>query len=1136
MRRMKYYNLTISLIVFSLIFMANPGVADDTCVFSVTADDVPPNIVLLLDNGAEMEQAIWHSAYDNSTDYTPGVAGEVDVVPDGAAGNGFFNPNGYGITSHGGRYYLVRILDTLLLDSYSNGLGADISDAVLLEGTWTINGRTITLPAKPATTEVDGIIDKATNIRYSKNYLNWLFFAQDSGGNPLYDGSALQHKTRFYYAKKAIMTVSKLASNQANFGIYNFANDEGASSVQPLGMVVNTPLAALPADNTLDSAFTNNVNTMGTVTYSPLAEGLATVGGYYASSSSHIVGVYCQKSFIIIVTPGVSSEDQGVNGPSYEPNQFSDADDGDGDIGEGNIKADSTTYTIPVNQNGSTQLDDVAHYLYTHDIPQYAGAEGFQNVSTYTVGFMGDQISNLFLTNTSNNGNGNKNLYDTSDEEYGKYHFTAEEPDTLSGKLLAAVNDILSKTSTFTAPVVPVTRTTSGNRIYMAFFKPGEENFWEGNVTKFGLSNDNEIIGTDDELATWPNGAMKDGAMPYWATKDWANDDRSPDPATNGIRYENRNIYTYLGNTALTDASNAFNSTNIFITAAMLGNPTDVTVNGNTVTGKDKVIYYVRGADVFDEDSDGSTIGVAAGDTAENRAIITGDILHSEPKVVRYNDSTTMVYFGANDGMLHAVLDSDGTEAWAFIPPDQLHRLKDMVEGTGHQYYVDSSPKAYITDVNKNGEVDGIDQVILVCGERKGGTGYFALDVTDPTAPEFKWRINQYDDSTAGPVPPAAAPTVISELGETWSEPQFGLVKTASGVDTNVLFVGGGYSSDNSKGKTVLAIDVITGAVVKQFTSGMTYSFPSTVSVIDEDDDGYVDKVYAGDLNGQMWRFANFNNPDDGSALTFPQCNEIIDHASYPWTGQVFFKTDDRGINSRNFFYGPSVTLEKGYDLVFMGTGDRENACCNNVFPTECSSSEPDILCAVKDAHSSTTIIGERDVAGILYAKELVDLTDPSDTPPNLGDPESDVDGNGFYDKGWYIRMVDDSNSAVGEKVLSESTVFYKVFYITTFTPNDDPCMPGGEGKLYALSYLTGGAVMDFDNDDANDRSVILGGGIPSKPVMVIRDGGDTNLLISVGSTNPDDESEDVAAGVLVIDPVVPKINFFYLWWRELFN
>lgn len=78
-----------------------------------------------------------------------------------------------------------------------------------------------------------------------------------------------------------------------------------------------------------------------------------------------------------------------------------------------------------------------------------------------------------------------------------------------------------------------------------------------------------------------------------------------------------------------------------------------------------------------------------------------------------------------------------------------------------------------------------------------------------------------------------------------------------------------------------------------------------------------------------------------------------------------------------------------------------------------------------------------------------------------------------------------------------------------------------------------------LDKKEMNAReisqTVIIGGGIPSKPVMVIRDSG-INLLISVGSTNPDDESEDVAAGVLVIDPVVPDVNFFYLWWRELLN
>ncbi|MBW2643125.1 MAG: hypothetical protein JRC89_07075, partial [Deltaproteobacteria bacterium] len=414
---------------------------------------------------------------------------------------------------------------------------------------------------------------------------------------------------------------------------------------------------------------------------------------------------------------------------------------------------------------------------------------------------------------------------------------------------------------------------------------------------------------------------------------------------------------------------------------------------------------------------------------------------------------------------------------------------------------MDSTPKIFFYDDNKNGvlETGDGDKVILVCGQRKGGTSYFALDVTNPDDPQYLWGVSQYDDNEAGTLElqnitgtfqdnvalsgssggaavvngtidgtfldydsltnnfavgetvtdgtsngdivsisedaPYFAPptTVISELGETWSEPQFGLVKTASG-DTHVLFVGGGYSSDNSKGKTVLAIDVITGAVVKQFTSGMIYSFPGTVSVIDEDGDGYVDKVYAGDLGGQMWRFASFADPENpDETLAFPECNEIIDYTDHEWTGQVFFQTDEN--HSRKFFYPPSITLEKGYDLVFMGTGDRENACCNNVSPTECSSSEPDILCAVKDTHSPDTIIGEQDISGTLYAKDLLDVTDPSDTPPNLNDPTGDVDGNG-PDQGWYIRLVDDSDSAVGEKVLAESTVFYKVFYITTFTPN----------------------------------------------------------------------------------------------------
>ena len=656
-------------------------------------------------------------------------------------------------------------------------------------------------------------------------------------------------------------------------------------------------------------------------------------------------------------------------------------------------------------------------------------------------------------------------------------------------------SDILSRTSTFMAPVVPAIKTTSGDKIYVAFFRHGKGNFWEGNVAKYGISSDNQIVGANGHPAAWPNGAMKNDAVPFWATIDWADVTKS-----NYIHNSNRNIYTYLS--SLTQ----FESTNANLTAAILGNPT-----GNTAD----IINYVRGADVLDEDGDS--------DVTENRSIITGDVLHSEPSIFqyRYADGTskTMVYFGANDGMLHAVLDvtessgasptvtSHGTEEWAFIPPDQLPRLKEMIEGFGHQSYVDATPRIYFKDIDGDGVVDSGDgdKVILVCGARKGGTGYFALNVTDPSTPQYLWRINRYNDSALGWAVPT---TVVAELGETWSDPKFGIVKTTDGdtTGTPVFFIGGGYSSNNSSGKVVIAVEVLTGVVVKKFTTGMNYSFPSSVLVIDENDNGFVDKVYVGDLGGQMWRFASFvdsgNNP-----LAFPNCNENINS----WTGQVFFKTDDN--NSRKFFYPPSVTLEKGYDMVFLGTGDRENACCNNS-NNVCSFAGPDIIAAVKETHSLTTIVSETD---------LVDVTDSTATPPNLA-----------VDQGWYIRLVDDNGNAVGEKVLAEGTVFNKTFYITTFTPNNDPDVPGGVGKLYALSYITGAAVLDFDNDTNLERISTIGGGIPSKPVTLISRTG-IKLLISVGSINPDTSNPSLGAGVKNIDPLLPPVNFFYRYWREVF-
>ena len=514
--------------------------------------------------------------------------------------------------------------------------------------------------------------------------------------------------------------------------------------MQPLGLVVSSdPLEPDWNDNVLDANYVNNINNMGTVTYSPLAEGLAECRRIFQLAVLRGgLMAYCQKQFVIVVSPGASSEDQAMAANSV-PAILSDYDV-DGFVGDSAIIfEDEMAYAIPTNQNGSTYLDDVAYYLYSNDIVGYIN--GLQNIMTYTVGFMASDASNLFLINTSNNGNGNVNLYDTSDAEYGDYHFSADNPAALSTQLLAAITDIISRNTTFTAPVVPVTRTTSGNRIYLALFKPTATSFWEGNVVKFGLNSNSAVVDKNGDPATYDNGAIREDVEPYWATEEWADPTKD-----NYIHNQFRNIYTYLGSSnILSHATNAFVTTNSSINSGLLGKP------ASTVS---ELVNFIRGGDVFDEDGDM--------DTTENRAVITGDVLHSEPVVVEYNSSTRYVFFGANDGMLHAVDDSDGSESWAFIPPDLLPNLKNLLEGTGHQNFVDSSPKVYTRDVNRNGIIEGdgdedgdglqddmdgdgdidsddADRVILVCGERKGGTGYFALDITYPTAPVYLWRINQ---------------------------------------------------------------------------------------------------------------------------------------------------------------------------------------------------------------------------------------------------------------------------------------------------------------------------------------------------------------------------------------------------------
>ena len=219
-----------------------------------------------------------------------------------------------------------------------------------------------------------------------------------------------------------------------------------------------------------------------------------------------------------------------------------------------------------------------------------------------------------------------------------------------------------------------------------------------------------------------------------------------------------------------------------------------------------------------------------------------------------------MVYVGANDGMLHGFDAGNGAtkgqEKLAFIPSavfGNLHELTKPNYPFNHKFFVDGTPTM--------GDVfyAGAWHTLLVGGLNKGGQSIYALDITNPgsfsegnASSIFRW---EYTDA---------------DLGYTYSRPA--IAKMANGRWAAIF--GNGYNNStpgtpapiSTTGRAYLyVVDVQTGVqIAKIDTLAGSVGTPNglaTPAVVDINGDHVVDYVYAGDLQGNMWKF-NLSNPD----------------------------------------------------------------------------------------------------------------------------------------------------------------------------------------------------------------------------------------------------------------------------------
>jgi type IV pilus assembly protein PilY1 len=514
----------------------------------------------------------------------------------------------------------------------------------------------------------------------------------------------------------------------------------------------------------------------------------------------------------------------------------------------------------------------------------------------------------------------------------------------------------------------------------------------------------------------------------------------------------------------LSDPANQVKTTNRAIDDALLGvgNAGDPT--------REALIDFARGVDVTDTNQNGNL--------AETRQSM-GDPLHSKPVSVIYGPTLdqALIFFATNDGYLHAIDPGTGIEQWAFVPPEflgDLAALYDNESSASKHYGIDGDMKIQ-TSADSDGiiDADAGERVYLYFGLRRGGTFYYALDVTNPNQPQFMWRLD------AGDLP---------GVGQTWSNPVPTRIKIADAsqnADQLVLLFGGGYdtSQDNygastdATGNAIYMVDSISGQLLWHASQAdadrnlaqMTYSIPGDLKVVDLNGDKRADRVYAADMGGQVWRFDILNGQPSSTLVN----GGVI--AQLGAAGQKDAQTTQA---TRRFYYAPDVALvsnaENSFLHIGIGSGHRARPL---------STATRDRFYALRDYDVfGTRTQAEYDALQPITDDALVNVTTDVDAAVPMGAP------------GWKLELRE--GGGLGEKVLAQARTFDNQVFFTTFTPagmtSGAGCVPSpGTNRLYAVNLLSGAPVTNLDGPDdgspldAADRSVEIKGSISSEVVFM---------------------------------------------------
>lgn len=785
---------------------------------------------------------------------------------------------------------------------------------------------------------------------------------------------------------------------------------------------------------------TNWYSSLQSATYStggtPLRGALKGAGDYFSGTdpyqspkdaddaSKGYVGRFCRQNFSILTTDGYWNDSSpGVGGQ----------DDSDGTVFK-NSDGVNVGYVAKLpykDANQQNTLADVAMKYWKSDlrtednnVPATDNDPAFwQHMVTFgiSIGMKGslDQSSTSQLLTDGSPRIGGKNvawpkvgdsdaakiddLLHAALNGHGEFIVASNSTEFASG-LAAALATITQRTSSYSNVATNSVSLDAGSKVFNASYVSG---LWTGKVVARSVSESGV------------------GAV-LWDTSD------VPDAIAD---YGVRKVYTRSGSTLVS-----------FPTAGQVTALDRTTKDGVALGPLDYPVTGAKNADYIkgDASKEGTTGGKLRVRTGK-----LGDIVGSSPAYVPggVNGDGSLdgtLYVGANDGMLHAFNATNGKELFAYVPSIlNFDNLRDISRGDySHNWFVDGPITVSSRKLTPN-------QNILVGTLGRGGTGLYALDVSNPSSPSFKWELKDTADENMGLV-----------LGKPI------LAKVGSGK-TPAVILGNGPNSKNNRAVLIIRSLSDGSKLFEVDTKEGSSSAPnglSSVTGVYGVDGQTLAYVYAGDLLGNVWKF-------DLTVPTPTATKLFAAGTGQPITGGIAIAIHPL-TSKRWVLFGTGKFLEDG---------DIESTTTQSMYGFV----DDGITMALKpsdlvDNTPSSWTIGTIDGKPVRAFKEKTALASNA--------------------KGWKVNL------PAGERIVQDAQVVSTFLVTASMSPTGDACGADGSGYINAVDAFTGtsagGSYFDLPGDDTITSggksvpvgSVDLGNGMPTLPNLL------RSLLVAGGT------------------------------------